>query len=70
MDDQVGFDLAVHCLGDYNIVSPIREIQKLGGNVREYEKQYLLNKGFSVNDKVSRIRSMKTCSVPRFQAQK
>lgn len=52
-NDQVRFDMAVHCLGDYNIVSPIREIQKLGGNVREHEKQYLLDKGFSVNDKVS-----------------
>lgn len=52
-NDQVRFDLAVQCLGDYNILSPIREIQKLGGNVREYEKQYLLDKGYSVNDKVS-----------------
>lgn len=52
-NDQVRFDLAVHCLGDYNIISPIREIQKLGGNVREYEQQYLLDKGFSVNNKVS-----------------
>ena len=28
-NDQVRFDLAVQCLGDYNIISPIREIQKL-----------------------------------------
>lgn len=52
-NDQVRFDLAVHCLGDYNIISPIREIQKETAEVREYEKQYLLDKGFSVSDKVS-----------------
>lgn len=52
-NDQVRFDMTVHCLGDYNVISPIREIQKLGGAVREQEKQYLLDKGFSVDDKVS-----------------
>jgi len=52
-NDQVRFDLAVHCLGDYHVVSPIREIQKLTNEVREYEKKYLVDKGFSVSDKVS-----------------
>ena len=52
-NDQVRFDLAVHCLGDFNIISPIREIQKETNEVREYEKQYLLDKGFSVSDKVT-----------------
>lgn len=52
-NDQVRFDLAVQCLGDYEIVSPIREIQKLTSEVREYEKQYLIDKGFEVSDKVS-----------------
>ena len=52
-NDQVRFDLAVHCLGDYQVVSPIREIQKLTNEVREYEKKYLVDKGFSVSDKVS-----------------
>lgn len=52
-NDQVRFDLAVHCLGDYNIISPIREIQKDTSEVREYEKQYLLDKGFPVSDIVS-----------------
>ena len=52
-NDQVRFDMAVQCLGDYNIISPIREIQKQTNQVREYEKQYLLDKGFSVSDKVS-----------------
>ncbi|WP_444994360.1 argininosuccinate synthase domain-containing protein [Aliikangiella sp. IMCC44359] len=52
-NDQVRFDLAVHCLGEYNILSPIREIQKSTSHVRDYEKQYLLDKGFSVSDKVT-----------------
>jgi len=52
-NDQVRFDLAVQCLGDYEILSPIREIQKLTSEVRDYEKQYLLDKGFEVSDKVS-----------------
>jgi len=52
-NDQVRFDLAVQCLGDYEIISPVREIQKVTDEVREYEKQYLIDKGFSVSDKVS-----------------
>jgi len=52
-NDQVRFDMAVQCLGDYQILSPIREIQKQTQQVREFEKDYLLNKGFSVSDKVS-----------------
>lgn len=52
-NDQVRFDLAVQCLGDYQVITPIREIQKLTSEVRDYEKQYLLEKGFPVSDKVS-----------------
>jgi len=52
-NDQVRFDLAVHCLGDYEIVSPIREIQKLTDEVRAYEKEYLIEKGYAVSDKVT-----------------
>ena len=52
-NDQVRFDLTAQCLGDYNIISPIREIQKLTSEVREYEKQYLVDRGFAVSDKVS-----------------
>lgn len=52
-NDQVRFDMAVHCLGDYRILSPIREIQKLGGEVRVYEQQYLQDKGFSVSTQAS-----------------
>ncbi|TQV71471.1 argininosuccinate synthase [Aliikangiella marina] len=53
-NDQVRFDLAVQSLGDYTIISPIREIQKHTQQVREYEKQYLIEKGFDVSDKVSK----------------
>jgi argininosuccinate synthase len=52
-NDQVRFDMTVQCLGDYHILSPIREIQKQTTAVREYEKQFLLDRGFSVDDKVS-----------------
>ena len=52
-NDQVRFDLSVLCLGNYNIISPIREIQKKTPQVREYEKSFLLENGFSVSDKVS-----------------
>lgn len=52
-NDQVRFDLAVQCLGDYEIISPVREIQKLTNEVRQYEKDYLIEKGFSYSDKVS-----------------
>lgn len=52
-NDQVRFDLAVQCLGDYEIISPVREIQKLNNEVRQYEKDYLIEKGFSYSDKVS-----------------
>jgi len=52
-NDQVRFDLAVHCLGEFNIISPIREIQSLTSEVREYEMQYLRDRGFAVSDKVS-----------------
>jgi len=52
-NDQVRFDLAAHCLGDFNIISPIREIQKQHTAVREYEKQFLTERGFEVSDKVS-----------------
>jgi argininosuccinate synthase len=53
-NDQVRFDLAAQCQGDFNIISPIREIQKLTSDVREYEMDFLRKRGFEVSDKVSR----------------
>ena len=50
-NDQVRFDLAVKALGDYEIVAPIREIQKEHTEVRAYEQAYLEERGFGVRAK-------------------
>src|SRR5512146_1382752 len=50
-NDQVRFDLAVKALGDYEIVAPIREVQKEHTEVRAYEQRYLEALGFSVRAK-------------------
>ncbi|MFP7721843.1 argininosuccinate synthase [Lysobacter sp. A3-1-A15] len=50
-NDQVRFDLAVKALGDYDIVAPIREIQKEHTEVRAYEQAYLEERGFGVRAK-------------------
>ena len=47
-NDQVRFDLTVKALGDYEIVAPIREIQKEHTEVRAYEQKYLEERGFAV----------------------
>jgi argininosuccinate synthase len=50
-NDQVRFDLTVKALGDYEIVAPIREIQKEHTAVRAYEQEYLKQRGFDVRVK-------------------
>jgi argininosuccinate synthase len=50
-NDQVRFDLAVKAQGDYEIVAPIREIQKEHTEVRAYEQRYLEKLGFGVRAK-------------------
>jgi argininosuccinate synthase len=50
-NDQVRFDLAVKALGDYEIVAPIREIQKEHTQTRAYEQKYLEERGFAVRAK-------------------
>jgi argininosuccinate synthase len=50
-NDQVRFDLTVKSLGDYEIVAPIREIQKEHTEVRAYEQKYLEDRGFGVRAK-------------------
>ncbi len=50
-NDQVRFDLAVKSLGDYEIVAPIREIQKEHTQTRAYEQQFLEDRGFGVRAK-------------------
>ena len=50
-NDQVRFDLAVKASGDFQIVAPIREIQKEHTEVRAYEQAYLEQRGFGVRAK-------------------
>jgi argininosuccinate synthase len=50
-NDQVRFDLAVKALGDYEIIAPIREVQKEHTEVRAYEQRYLEALGFDVRAK-------------------
>ena len=50
-NDQVRFDLAVKSCGDYQIVAPIREIQKQHTQTRAYEQSFLEERGFAVNAK-------------------
>ncbi|MDW2980895.1 argininosuccinate synthase [Rhodanobacter sp. KK11] len=50
-NDQVRFDLAVKSLGDYQIVAPIREIQKEHTQTRAYEQKFLEERGFGVRAK-------------------
>ncbi|MEO7062727.1 MAG: argininosuccinate synthase [Dokdonella sp.] len=50
-NDQVRFDLTVKALGDYQIVAPIREIQKEHTEVRAYEQKVLEDLGFGVRAK-------------------
>jgi argininosuccinate synthase len=50
-NDQVRFDLTVKSLGQYDIVAPIREIQKEHTEVRAYEQRYLAERGFGVRAK-------------------
>ncbi len=50
-NDQVRFDLAVKAQGDFEIVAPIREIQKEHTQTRAYEQKYLEERGFGVRAK-------------------
>ncbi|MDZ4348606.1 MAG: argininosuccinate synthase [Xanthomonadaceae bacterium] len=50
-NDQVRFDLTVKAQGDYQIVAPIREIQKEHTQTRAYEQAYLERRGFGVRAK-------------------
>lgn len=50
-NDQVRFDLAVKALGDYEIIAPIREIQRDHLEVRADEQRYLEERGFDISPK-------------------
>lgn len=47
-NDQVRFDVSIQSLGDYEIIAPIREIQKQHTHVRRHEQEYLEARGFAV----------------------
>ena len=47
-NDQVRFDLTAQALGDFEIIAPIREIQKQHTAVRAYEQDFLRQRGFEV----------------------
>lgn len=53
-NDQVRFDLSVRALGDYRIVAPVREVQRAGQNVREFEMKDLADRGHTVSARTSR----------------
>ena len=53
-NDQVRFDLAISAHGNYQILSPIREIQKAHPQTRQYEIDFLQAKGFAVSVKQNR----------------
>lgn len=48
-NDQVRFDISIKALGDYTILSPIRDIQQQVKDVRNYEIEYLQAKGFETS---------------------
>ncbi len=48
-NDQVRFDISIKALGDYTILSPIRDIQQQFKDVRNYEIEYLQEKGFKTS---------------------
>lgn len=48
-NDQVRFDISIKALGDYKILSPIRDIQQQVKDVRQYEIEYLMQKGFETS---------------------
>ena len=52
-NDQVRFDLTVKALGDYEIIAPVREIQKAHRDVRDFELNYLQERGHEVRAKTS-----------------
>jgi argininosuccinate synthase len=53
-NDQVRFDLSVRALGDFEIIAPIRDIQREHQAVRAYEAEFLRARGFEVPIKSSR----------------
>ncbi len=53
-NDQVRLDLSILSQGPFTVHAPIREIQAQHAQVREYEKDYLQQRGFAVGQRESR----------------
>jgi len=53
-NDQLRFDQTVRSLGDYEINAPVRDLQKLPGNIRDIEIAVLENAGVSIPSKTGK----------------
>ena len=53
-NDQVRFDMSIKALGNYEIVSPIREIQSKVSDVRNYEIDFLKGRGHKISSSNSK----------------
>ncbi|MFL2701182.1 MAG: argininosuccinate synthase [Gammaproteobacteria bacterium] len=53
-NDQVRFDMSIKALGNYEIVSPIREIQAKVSDVRNYEIDFLKGRGHKISSSNSK----------------
>ncbi|MGA7297104.1 MAG: argininosuccinate synthase [Rhodanobacteraceae bacterium] len=53
-NDQVRFDLTVNALGDFEILAPVREIQKEHTQTRAWEQAYLEQRGFDIRSSQKR----------------
>src|SRR5210317_175588 len=53
-NDQLRFDQTVRSLGDYEIHAPVRDLQKLPGNIREIEIGILELAGVSIPEKTGK----------------
>ena len=53
-NDQLRFDQTVRSLGDYDIHAPVRDLQKLPGNIREIEIGILEKAGVSIPEKTGK----------------
>ena len=53
-NDQVRFDMSIKALGNYEIISPIREIQAKVSDVRNYEIDFLKGRGHKISSSNSK----------------
>ena len=53
-NDQVRFDMSIKALGNYEIISPIREIQAKVSDVRNYEIDFLKDRGHKISSSNSK----------------